>query len=296
MCCVPCFIRWENPLSFCSSIRKQRISQAGRGKYITLEKHRPKDATASNVVPSEVSHVFLDFDGTLTSSTSCACHYLLPILNELRGHRICDAVDAQNASSSEVMTWDQLDSAMAACVPKVKEEIPFDLLFGPHSVRLMLGEALRMFREKGIGVHLLTMGTPRTCRALMEAAGYDTSIFLSWLGPVDMARHAGVQYLFDNGDGVGFEFLVDDDIKSLEVLRDTGVQTPLIRRLFNMETNLSKASFMTAQVGKGAVLVDDNWSKNVFDAKQRGSMYVHVDPQGATNAARLLADLSAAIP
>ena len=76
------------------------------------------------------------------------------------------------------------------------------------------------------------MGTPQTSKALLGAAGYDLSLFYSFLGPFDMAMHQSLRNLFDNGDMDGkeaaesFEFDVQEDIDALHHLQRTGDESP----------------------------------------------------------------------
>ena len=60
-------------------------------------------------------------------------------------------------------------------------------LLGSLEVRQRLESSLKLLVCSGIRLHLLTMGTPQTSKALLGAAGYDLSLFYSFLGPFDMA-------------------------------------------------------------------------------------------------------------
>ena len=68
----------------------------------TTAKQRPEDIAAVDLVASDVTDVFLDFDGTLTVSARSAFDYIIPILLELPGGtRVCDAV--HESASSDVI-------------------------------------------------------------------------------------------------------------------------------------------------------------------------------------------------
>ena len=108
----------------------------------------------------------------------------------------------------------------------------------------------------------------------------------------------GIAWLMENGDGPGeeavgsFEFDVEEDIAACEHLLSTGEWPPVLQRILTMEKRLSKADLMLALVGKGGVLVDDNFSKNIFDAAEKDVMYIHVDPVGVDSTSSAIAELA----
>ena len=138
------------------------------------------DFRGINYIKSKVTDVFLDFHGTLTVGTPQAHDYLLPLLDKCRGLRVTDVVDP--AFSDGLITWEQLDKKMASHVNDVQLDMSDSSLFGATVVQNMLGESLRGSVQHGIRLHLLTMRTPQTHKALLKAAGYDVSLFQSWLG------------------------------------------------------------------------------------------------------------------
>lgn len=294
MCsCLPCHpFRWivfskqmvETKSDSVSALGSKNCEFAGNAprlgvKQVAASKSRPSEVAAINYLPSAVTDVFFDFDGTLTAGSLRAHEYLLPLLEHQRGVRVWDS-SGMAASPSGAISWAQLDAAMAACVPEAGIDFSDASVFGTRATRKLLQDALVAMKLRGVRMHLLTMGTPLTCQALLKGAGYDINVFQEWLGPSDMAHNQGLQHLFENGHENSFEFSVEEDILALEVLRDTGTLAPLIRRILTMELRLSKARLVSVCAGHGGLLVDDNWSKNIFDAKSRGIMYIHVDPEG----------------
>jgi len=260
-------------------------------KKLSDSKQRPSEVPATMVMPSAVTDVFLDFDGTLTVKSTRRHEFMLPVMDRLRGLSVCDSAAAV-PSATGALSWSQYDAAMAECVPKVGIDVSDDSAFGPVAARAMLQDALDQLTAYGVRVHLLTMGTPLTCKALLQAAKYDTDAFHDWLGPTDMAQNQGLRHLFENGEEQAFEFAVEEDIAALESLRDHGVASPLLLRQLSMEKRLSKAALMSARAGRGGVLVDDNWARNIFDARENSTMYVHVDPEGMATTAESLSSLA----
>ena len=241
---------------------------------------------------AKVTDVFLDFDGTLTASNKEGVSgYVLPLLERCRGLRVSDcAQDPQGSEGSEI-NWSGLDERMAAAADAV--DFSDSSVLGSREVREQLQNSLQRLVSSGIRVHLLTMGTPQTSKALLGAAGYNLDLFSSFLGPADMARNQSLRHLFENGDkdgmeaAEGFWFDVQDDIDALHHLQKTGEQNPLLQRIMSMEKRLSKAALILSIAGKNGVLVDDNYSKNIFDAHEKDVMYIHIDPEGvlSTNSA-----------
>lgn len=264
-------------------------------KVLAPQRQRPPELTPVRVDPSRVTDVFFDFDATLTTrSLSGMTGYVLPLLEKFRGLRVCDRVDPEGL----MLTWEQLDARMAAAVPSAAIDVSETSFLGTIETRQRFQHSLKELVSAGIRLHVLTMGTAQTSRALLGAAGYNLGLFSSWLGPADMARNQGLRSLMDNGDGPGeeaagsFEFDVDEDIAACEHLLSTGEQTPVLQRILTMERRLSKADLMLALVGKGGVLVDDNFSKNIFDAAEKGVMYIHVDPDGVERTSSAIAELA----
>ncbi|CAE8636450.1 unnamed protein product [Polarella glacialis] len=264
----------------------------GTTKLVAAERLRPADVAAISVRPEDVTDVFIDFDGTLTVKSDRAHEYLLPLLRMLPGQqRVSDS--AYPDATPGVMSWADVDAAMAECVPRAELDFSETSVMGSAGCRVMLQQALLALKSQGVRLHLLTMGTPQTHKALLLAAGLDVSLFEDWLGPTDMARAQGLKHLFDSNSGRGFQFTVEQDIAALETVRNTAFVPPLIHRIMSMETRLSKADLLLQRAGKGGVLVDDNWARNLFDAKEKGAMYMHVGPEeGVASTAKLLASLA----
>lgn len=249
-------------------------------------------------MPSAVTDVFLDFDGTLTAGARRAHDYVVPLLEKCCGLRVTDVLNPEAIHMHGVITWEQLDRKMALFVEEIQLDLSDSSLFGSVATRRSLQGTLQKLVEGGIKLHVLTMGTPQAQKALMRKAGYNVELFEDFLGPFDMARNQGLQMLFDNGDRDGsetsehFEFDVEQDIEAMELLRQTGEVAPVLRRIMSMEKKLSKADLILACAGPGAVLVDDSFVKNIFDASEKNLMYIHVDPEGSASTAQKLEELA----
>ena len=158
--------------------------------------------------------------------------YVLPLLERCAGFRISDCIEGPSRGR-DVLTWKELDLRMAAAVPEADLGLSGEKsLLGSLEVRQRLESSLKLLVCSGIRLHLLTMGTPQTSKALLGAAGYDLTLFYSFLGPFDMAMHQSLRNLFDNGDMDGqeaaesFEFDVQEDIDALHHLQRTGDESP----------------------------------------------------------------------
>ena len=279
-------------VSFCTFM-SPRLDKA----IAPLEERAP--TTAFKVDPNKVTDVFFDFDGTLTASNQQGVSgYVLPLLEKCRDLRVSDCIE-----EAQIFTWKDLDHRMASAVlGNADLDFSDTSVLGALETCQELQKSMEKLTSLGIGIHILTMGTPQTCKALLAAGGYNLSLFQSFLGPVDMANNQSLKHLFDNGDADGkeaaesFEFDVAEDIDALHHLQKTGEQNSILQRIMSMDRRLSKADLIISLVGKGGVLVDDNFAKNIFDADAKGVMYIHVNPEGVlhTSAAiHKLADLLA---
>ncbi|CAK9004594.1 unnamed protein product [Durusdinium trenchii] len=201
---------------------------------------------------TKVTDVFLDFDGTLTTSNHAGVSgYCLPLLERCGHLRVSDALDG-----SGVSTWSDLDLRMAAATGEVALDYSDSSVLGSWEVRRQLQGSLETLVLQGLRIHVLTMGTPQTCKALLAAGGYDVNLFSHFLGPADMARNQGLRHLFDHSSDVGsaesFEFDVQEDIDALHHLEKTGEGSPILERIMSMETQLYKASLILSLAGQGA--------------------------------------------
>lgn len=242
-----------------------------------------------------MTDVFLDFDGTLSVSNSRGIDdYVIPLLERMNDMRVTDDVDLVETEGAT--TWARLDLEMSHHVCQAAIDMSDHSLLGPRELRKNLNDNLRLLSNLGFRIHLLTMGTPHTQKALLEAAGYDVNLFCSWLGPADMARNQGLKYLFDNGDvegseaSVHCEFMLKEDLEDIKQFRVTGAVGPVLTRIRTMEKRLSKAALILEIAGEGGLLVDDSWT-NVYDASSKGVMYMHVDPEGVDQTSKLIATL-----
>lgn len=265
-------------------------------KVLAPDRVRPPEIPRCSLELTKVTDVFLDFDGTLTTSNHAGVSgYCLPLLERCGHLRVSDALDG-----SGVSTWSDLDLRMAAATGEVALDYSDSSVLGSWEVRRQLQGSLETLVLQGLRIHVLTMGTPQTCKALLAAGGYDVNLFSHFLGPADMARNQGLRHLFDHSSDVGsaesFEFDVQEDIDALHHLEKTGEGSPILERIMSMETQLYKASLILSLAGQGGVLVDDNYAKNIFDAKTKDVMYIHVDPEGVHNTSAAIKDLAESIP
>ncbi|CAE7504060.1 SCJ1, partial [Symbiodinium sp. CCMP2456] len=195
-------------------------------KSIAPGRLRPAEIPALKVDPGKVTDIFFDFDGTLTASNKEGVSgYVLPLLERCAGLRISDCIEGPSRGR-DILTWKELDLRMAAAVPEAI--LGETSVLGSLAVRQHLASSLKLLVASGIRLHLLTMGTPQTSKALLGAAGYDLNLFCSFLGPFDMAKNQSLRNLFDNGDTDGqeaaesFQFDVQEDIDALHHLQRTG--------------------------------------------------------------------------
>ena len=202
-------------------------------KSLAPGRERPSEIPALKVDPAKVTDIIFDFDGTLTASNKEGVSgYVLPLLERCVGLRISDCIEGPSRGR-DILTWKELDLRMAAAVPEAIPGVSGETsVLGSLAVRQHLESSLKLLVSCGIRLHLLTMGTPQTSKALLGAAGYDLSLFSSFLGPFDMAKNQSLRNLFDNGDMDGqeaaesFQFDVQEDIDAFHHLQRTGDETP----------------------------------------------------------------------
>eukprot|EP00933_Yihiella_yeosuensis_P026071 TRINITY_DN2022_c1_g1_i4.p1 TRINITY_DN2022_c1_g1~~TRINITY_DN2022_c1_g1_i4.p1 ORF type:complete len:275 (+),score=53.16 TRINITY_DN2022_c1_g1_i4:73-897(+) len=247
---------------------------------------RPPEVPWKMLQLEKVTDVFFDFDGTLSMGSGRALEYVVPLLQEVKGTWVTDDIDGSGKEG--VVPWAVLDEKMAKHVPSASIDMSDLSVLGTLACRRSLNESLRVLCERGVRLHLLTMGTPQVQKALLEAGGYDLNLFDSWLGPMDMARNQGLCHLFDNGDADGvealdhFEFTAEQDMEELIKVSGGGERGPVLSRIVTMEKRLSKAALVTKLAGDGGLLVDDSWI-NIHDCYAKGVMYMHIDPVGVEN-------------
>ncbi|CAE7229076.1 SCJ1 [Symbiodinium pilosum] len=259
----------------------------GSRKVVAPERARPTEIPQRIVDPTRVTDIFLDFDGTLTASNQAGvAGYVLPLLEPCRHLRISDALE-----NGGTLTWGDLDLHMAAATAEAVLDFSDSSMLGSREVRRQLQGSLETLVSQGLRLHVLTMGTPQTCKALLAAGGYDVALFSSFLGPTEMARNQGLRHLFASENG-SFQFDVQEDIDALHHLQRTGEQNEILQRIMSMEKQLSKADLILSLAGQGGVLVDDNYGKNIFDARAKDVMYIHVDPEGVVNTSAAIKDLA----
>mmetsp|Transcript_29885 Transcript_29885/g.64664 ORF Transcript_29885/g.64664 Transcript_29885/m.64664 type:complete len:335 (-) Transcript_29885:65-1069(-) len=263
-------------------------------KLVAPTRLRPPDVPQFSFSPSVITDVYVDMDGTLTESSSRAGEYILPLLSPFSGVLVTDCVYS-DLSRTDIMSWSQLDDAMSRKLPEAILNVSDNSIFGTWSAREDVQDSLRTLVRCGLRVHILTMGTAKTCKAVLRAAGYDMRLFTDFLGPSDMARNQGLDYLFEHEQDQPYMFPVEQDVKDLEAYAATGESSPLLDKIMTMEKRLSKAQLVQTRAGDGGILIDDSWSKNIYDARKKNCMYMHVQPEGLNTTAHLLSTLARAV-